>query len=86
MPRPGLRNEKRHLVRVPSGKVVIHYEKEKRNKDKCAMCKNELRGVYHGYGNLSKSSRVVKRIYGGYLCHKCLQKLIEEKVISEIKI
>ena len=81
-----MRNEKKHVLRVPSGRIVIHYEKERRGKDKCALCREELRGVYHGTGNLSKSSRIVKRAYGGYLCHRCLQRIIEERVISQIRI
>ncbi|HLI46509.1 MAG TPA: hypothetical protein VKU94_04880 [Geobacterales bacterium] len=86
MPRPSLRNEKRHVLKAPSGRIVIHYEKEKRNRDKCALCKSELRGVYHGFGSMSKTSRIVKRAYGGYLCHKCLQKIIEERVISQLRL
>lgn len=82
MPRPGLRTKKRHIRKTPGGRVVVHYEKEKRNKDRCAVCKGELRGVYHGRGDFSKTFRIVKRPYGGYLCHACLQRLIEEKLIS----
>jgi large subunit ribosomal protein L34e len=86
MPRPAHRNDKIHLVKTPGGIVKIHYEKPKRNKDKCAICKSELHGTYHGRGSLSKSSRRVKRPYGGHLCPNCLKNLIESKVIAQIKI
>jgi len=86
MPRPALRRKKRVYKRTPGGRLVIHYKKDKRNKDKCAICKNILHGTYHGYGNMSKTKRRPKRIFGGYLCSNCLQKLIVNKVISEVKI
>lgn len=86
MPRPALRSKKVHKVKTPGGRLSLHYEKEKRNKDKCAICKGELKGTYHGLGRLSKSKRRVKRAYGGYLCANCLQKIIEDKVIASIKL
>ncbi len=44
---------------------------------RCAMCKKELRGVsFEG----SKSEKRPTRMYGGYLCHKCLEKVIKKKV------
>ncbi len=82
MPRPGLRNKKVHIRKTPGGSLKFHYEKPKRGKDKCAICKEELRGTYHGRGSFSKSFRRVKRIYGGYLCHRCLEKMIINEVIK----
>jgi Ribosomal protein L34E len=86
MPKPSLRRKPIRLVKTPSGKHVIRKIEKKRNKDKCAICKGYLHGTYHGKVRLSKSSRRPKRIFGGYICSSCLQKLIETKIISEIKI
>ncbi len=82
MPRPGLRNKKVHIRKSPGNLLKFHYEKERREKDKCAICKGKLHGTYHGTGSFSKTFRRVKRPYGGYLCHRCLQKIIEAKVIK----
>lgn len=88
MPRPTLRtkSKKKHFVKLPSGKVAIHYEKEKSNKDKCAICKKELQGTNHGKEFLTKSQRRPKRLFGGFLCSNCLQKIIEEKIIKSVKV
>jgi large subunit ribosomal protein L34e len=86
MPKPSLRSKKYHIVRTPGGRYAIHYLKEKRNKDKCAICKSELHGTNHGYKSLPRSSRRPKRIFGGYLCSNCLKKILENKIIESFQI
>jgi Ribosomal protein L34E len=86
MPRPALRRKKYRIVRTPGGNLSVHYLKDKRNKDRCAICKSILHGTNHGYGNLPRSSRRPKRIFGGYLCSNCLKRIIETKVINTFQI
>lgn len=87
MPRPGLRTrtKKRVKKRVPGGRLKTFYKKKKPGTVKCAVCKKSLRGIPKlektKLKKLPKSQRKVSRVYGGYLCHKCLK----EKILSGIK-
>ncbi|BCS92099.1 50S ribosomal protein L34e [Metallosphaera javensis (ex Sakai et al. 2022)] len=53
--------------RLPSSKTGVIFRKKKQGVAKCAMCKKPLRG------NVGSK----QRMFGGYLCHKCLQNLIK---------
>jgi large subunit ribosomal protein L34e len=72
------------LRKTPGGRIAIHYEKRRPNIAKCALCKSELRGVPNlppvKMRKLPKSSKRPNRPYGGYLDHKCLEKLIKMAV------
>lgn len=76
------------LKKTPGGRIVVHYEKKKPKKAKCAICKSKLRGVPNllpvKMRNLPKSSKRPDRPYGGFLDHKCLEKLIKKAVRGEI--
>ncbi|AWR99390.1 sigma factor G inhibitor Gin [Metallosphaera hakonensis] len=53
--------------KTPSGSSRALVRRRKSNKSTCAICKKPLRG--------SVGSK--QRIYGGYICHRCLQHLIK---------
>ncbi|MHA1594662.1 MAG: 50S ribosomal protein L34e [Candidatus Baldrarchaeia archaeon] len=86
MPQPRYRSRsaKKHFVRTPGGRVVIHYEKKKVDFAKCALCGKPLGGVPRlrpsELRKLPKSSRRPERPYGGYLCPNCLSRKIKETV------
>ncbi|AWR97306.1 50S ribosomal protein L34e [Acidianus sulfidivorans JP7] len=68
-------------VRLPSGKSVIHYERKKNNTAKCQICGKELFSVdTNKITNLSKSEKRPNRIFGGVLCHECVETLIKQVV------
>ncbi len=80
---PRSRKLRRVYVRTPGGRTVVHYEKRKHDVPKCAICKRPLNGFPKlRTKDLRKGHRPPSRIFGGYLCHQCLEKFIVEKVIS----
>ena len=79
---------KRLVVRrTPGGRITVLIKKAKGQKHKCAICKRPLFGVVHDHPRrlrkYPKSQKRVSRIFGGYLCHRCLEKLIKESVRRE---
>ncbi|MEM2917835.1 MAG: 50S ribosomal protein L34e [Candidatus Bathyarchaeia archaeon] len=88
MPRPSLRtrSRKRVYLKLPGGKSVIHYEKEKQGYLRCSRCSRILFGIPRLSSSelrkLSMSQRRIKRMYGGQLCHTCLQDMLKEAVRS----
>ncbi|MGC9148515.1 MAG: 50S ribosomal protein L34e [Sulfolobales archaeon] len=87
MPRPMYRSRslKRVKVRVPSGVSVIHYERRKSFVPRCARCGAILGGVPRKpseHRKLSKTMKRPERIFGGVLCHKCLEEVLKEKIRS----
>ncbi|AEH06663.1 50S ribosomal protein L34e [Methanothermococcus okinawensis] len=69
--------------RAPGNKTVLHYRREKPSNARCACCGALLNGVPKGrayqIAKLSKTEKRPERPYGGYLCPKCLKRLIIEK-------
>ncbi|MCY0850489.1 sigma factor G inhibitor Gin [Sulfuracidifex metallicus] len=53
--------------RLPSSRTGVLLRKKRPSVAKCAICKKPLKG--------SVGSK--QRIYGGFICHKCLQSLIK---------
>ena len=83
MPTPQQRSRsyRRIYIRLPTGKTVIHYERKKNNIAVCAICKKPLRGVItNGAYKFSKTEKRPERMYGGYICHNCLELLIKQTV------
>ena len=79
---------KRILVRrTPGGRISIIVKKAKGDYPKCAICKKPLRGIVRDHPrNLKKypiSQKRVSRIYGGNLCHRCLETLIKRAIREE---
>lgn len=86
MPRPSQRSrsKRRAFRRTPGGRTVIHYEERPHGLPRCAKCNSMIQGIGHrDLKKGSRSERSVERYYGGYLCHKCLEDLIEAKTLSE---
>ncbi|BCU70663.1 50S ribosomal protein L34e [Stygiolobus caldivivus] len=80
MPSPQQRSRslRRVYIRTPSGKSKIHYEDKKTSEAVCAICKEPLRGVKTDkVYKYSKTEKRPERPFGGYLCHKCLERLIK---------
>ena len=82
-PRYRSRSYRRIYRRTPGGRIVIHYKRRKPNKAKCAVCGAELHGVPRGtpveIRKLPKTGRRPERPYGGYLCQRCLKRLMIQK-------
>ncbi len=76
MPLPKDRRKKRIFRRVPSGEVRMAFKEEKKHVPRCAICKVELKGTSYSR-KLSPSERRPERPFGGYLCHKCAEKVMK---------
>ncbi|BFI73246.1 50S ribosomal protein L34 [Nanoarchaeota archaeon] len=81
---------KTYLYRkTPSGNITVIVKLKKGNRPRCAICGKELQGLpglhYAKYRKLNLSQKRVSRKYGGYLCHKCLEKILKEKVREKLK-
>jgi large subunit ribosomal protein L34e len=76
--------------KTPSGRITIIVKKKKGNPPRCAICKRPLQGVVRAHpsdlARINKTQKRVSRIYGGYLCHKCLERLIKNKVRSAVML
>jgi ribosomal protein L34E len=53
-----------------------------RDRRACAWCGREIHGIADEWSS-SYSEKRVERIYGGYLCHSCLQSAIVRWVERE---
>ncbi len=92
MTKPSDKTKKKKFRRSVKGKSKAFYDKAKKAKHKCGLCKNTLLGVPHskGPGKITKLSKTQKRPsvpFGGVLCTKCRTKVIDEavKIISKEK-
>ena len=76
------------IRRSPKGRLIILIKRKKGDVPKCAICKRPLRGIKKYVPSelrrMNKSQKRVSRIYGGYLCHQCLEKVLKEKVRQNI--
>lgn len=61
--------------RVPGGVSVVRYERIKKSRAACAICKRILEGVRPW--SKSRSSKRVARIFGGHLCNSCTTTVIK---------
>ncbi|MEM4481166.1 MAG: 50S ribosomal protein L34e [Desulfurococcaceae archaeon] len=70
------------LKRTPSGALSAHYEGEKPDRAKCAICGKELQGVpalrSSQVSKLAKTEKRPERPYGGMICHQCLKRGLKE--------
>lgn len=91
MPRPSqrTRSRKRSPKRLPGGGATLHYKKEKVGSSRCARCSQILSGApglaQSKMGKLTASQKRIQRMYGGHLCHICLQDLLKQAVRERIK-
>ncbi len=64
----------RTSVKTPGGKKKLHVCRKKgKGKAKCALCNAELHGVRQ---ESAKSKKRTTRIFGGHLCHNCVERII----------
>jgi len=67
-----------------SGRITIIVKKKKGKVTKCAMCKRPLNGIVREHprdlARINRSQKRISRIYGGHLCHRCLDRLLKNKV------
>jgi len=88
MPKPSLRtrSRKRHLLRLPGGRVKTRFKREKVSVLRCSRCGGILHGgprlIPSRLGKLSASEKRVERMFGGHLCHSCLRNLLKASVRS----
>lgn len=91
MPRPSqrTRSRRRSPKRLPGGGATVRYKKEKIKSSHCARCNRVLSGVpklaRSKTAKLTASRKRVQRMYGGQLCHACLQDLLK-RVVRERSI
>lgn len=83
------RSFRRIKVKLPGGKLIIHYKKRKPNQAHCANCRTILHGVPReipvNLRRLPKVQRRPERMFGGFLCPSCAAKAISNKfnVVNE---
>jgi len=88
MPEPSLRtrSRKRHLLRLPGGRVKTRFKREKVSVLRCFRCGGVLHGsprlIPSKAGKLSASKKRVERVFGGQLCHSCLRDVLKASVRS----
>lgn len=88
MPKPSLRtrSKKKKLQRLPGGRTVTHYKKEKVGASHCVQCGKILptipKLIPSKMQNLTASQKRLQRMYGGQLCHVCVQAALKQAVRS----
>ncbi len=84
-PRLRSRSLKRIKVRTPGRRSVTHYERETKVIARCGRCGSTLNGVpreVKDLRRLPKSSKRPNRLFGGVLCHRCLDEILKESIRS----
>uniref|UniRef100_A0A7J2TZH9 Large ribosomal subunit protein eL34 n=1 Tax=Ignisphaera aggregans TaxID=334771 RepID=A0A7J2TZH9_9CREN len=89
MVRPALRSRscKRIRRRTPGSRTVTHYERRKRTLMRCARCGAILNGLPttdHLRRNLPKTSKRPERMFGGFLCSRCLREVLKNVVRGSV--
>ncbi|MCI4435475.1 MAG: 50S ribosomal protein L34e [Ignisphaera sp.] len=81
------RSLKKVYRRTPGGKTVVHYERRKRTPMRCARCGAILFGVPTTdelRRSLPKSSKRPERMFGGFLCARCLREVLKQVVRESV--
>ncbi len=82
-PRLRSRSLKRVQVRTPGGNTVTHYRRDTRVRARCGRCGSVLNGVPRNRRDLRalpKSSKRPNRLFGGVLCHRCLEEILKDSI------
>lgn len=70
--------------RTPRGRVSVFYRPKKPAAAHCAICGMKLQGVPRGspsqMAKLSKTEKRPERVFGGVLCHACVEDLLKERI------
>uniref|UniRef100_A0A8D8QE66 Large ribosomal subunit protein eL34 n=1 Tax=Cacopsylla melanoneura TaxID=428564 RepID=A0A8D8QE66_9HEMI len=85
------KSNRRTVVKTPGGRLVYHYLKKAGKVPRCGHCKIKLPGIEKARSiersRMSRRRKMVKRSYGGVLCHKCVkEKIVRAFLIEEQKI
>ncbi|XP_045476229.1 60S ribosomal protein L34-like [Harmonia axyridis] len=85
------KSNRRRIVRTPGGRLNYLYLKKAKSVPKCGQCKDKLRGIVparsYERSRLCRRKKMVKRAYGGVLCHKCVkEKIVRAFLLEEQKI
>jgi large subunit ribosomal protein L34e len=74
------RKWKRVKVKLPGGRVTVHYRKPKPGIARCRKCGKPLHGIPRlrqtKFKNLPKTKKRPERPYGGVLCSSCMRELM----------
>ncbi|BEP17510.1 50S ribosomal protein L34e [Pyrofollis japonicus] len=90
MPRPHHRTRslRKIHVRLPGGETAVHYEKRRPSPARCAICGRPLSGVPRlrpvELRRLPKTAKRPERIFGGVICHECLEKLLKRSIRGQL--
>ncbi|BBL45827.1 50S ribosomal protein L34e [Nanobdella aerobiophila] len=75
--------------KTPSGNINVIDKIRKGDIPKCAICKRKLQGIKDLHSvrlrRINLSQKRVSRIYGGYLCHRCLKNLLKNIARERLK-
>ncbi|MCS7112280.1 MAG: 50S ribosomal protein L34e [Ignisphaera sp.] len=87
MVKPSLRSRsyKRISKKTPGGRTVVHYERRKSTRMRCARCGHVLNGIPLkdvSRRGLPKVMKRPERMFGGTLCPRCLRNVLKEVVRS----
>ena len=83
------RSLRRVMKRTPGGRVVIHFERDRRTVMKCGRCGRILNGVPTTNAlrrKLAKTQKRPQRMFGGVLCPKCLAEILKLAVRGQLGI
>ncbi|MEM2319680.1 MAG: 50S ribosomal protein L34e [Candidatus Bathyarchaeia archaeon] len=86
MPRPSLRTRSRKRIKkaLPGGRSKNHFKKEKPKAPSCFLCGKPIAGIPRlSPAEIRKqnlSNKRVSRLYGGQLCHSCLENALKQAV------
>lgn len=68
---------------MPGGKTQLTFQRRNPGVQKCASCKNELKGIprltISEARNTPKSKKTVARAYGGFMCAACLKQKLKSQ-------
>lgn len=90
MPKPyqRTRSKKRNLLRLPGSSVTMHYKRKRIGVSHCVQCGHLLPSVPRltpsKLRSLTASKKSLQRMYGGQLCHVCLQEALRQAVRSSL--
>ncbi|MEM3363929.1 MAG: 50S ribosomal protein L34e [Candidatus Micrarchaeia archaeon] len=75
MVKPKERVKKKVYRRTPGGVLKKLIKNAKKHKPRCGICKAPLKGTAYAR-SLRKTEKRPERPFGGYLCHKCSERVI----------
>jgi large subunit ribosomal protein L34e len=90
MPKPyqRTRSRKRKPSKLPGKGAVIHYRRERVGGSHCGKCGRLLPSIPRmtpsKLRSLTASKKRLQRMYGGQLCHICLQEALKQAARSNL--